>query len=187
MLEIKVKKKLGSFTVDVASHRRGRSHGSVRTLRRRQDIRNKHGCWAVSPDEGLIEVNGLKLFDSQRSVDLPPEQRRCGYVFQDGRLFPHLTVKSQPRLWYEARASCRALRELRPGRGTPRYRPSPGPQAGQAFRRRKAEGCHWPRSMTSPSLLLMDEPLASLDSAARERYCRSSLDFLASFPSPSCT
>ena len=46
------------------------------------------------PDKGLIVVNGRKLFDSEQSIDLPPEKRRCGYIFQDGRLFPHLTVKA---------------------------------------------------------------------------------------------
>ncbi len=48
----------------------------------------------VRPDSGHIIVNGRTYFDSDKSVDIPPHKRRFGYVFQDGRLFPHLSVKS---------------------------------------------------------------------------------------------
>src|SRR5690349_17199064 len=45
----------------------------------------------VTPDRGRIMYNGTLLFDSS-GVDEPPHRRHIGYVFQDGRLFPHLTV-----------------------------------------------------------------------------------------------
>src|SRR5436305_658937 len=45
------------------------------------------------PHRGRIVVNGEVLFDSERGVDLPPERRRLGYVFQDDLLFPHLDVE----------------------------------------------------------------------------------------------
>ncbi|MCF8095535.1 MAG: ATP-binding cassette domain-containing protein, partial [Desulfobacteraceae bacterium] len=48
----------------------------------------------VRPDAGRISVNGLCLFDSQRRINLPPETRRIGYVFQDARLLPHLSVRA---------------------------------------------------------------------------------------------
>ncbi len=46
----------------------------------------------VRPDRGRIEVNRRALFDSTAGVDLPPQARRLGYVFQGYALFPHLTV-----------------------------------------------------------------------------------------------
>ena len=46
----------------------------------------------VRPDSGRIAVDGRVLFDSESGIDLPPEARRAGYVFQDGRLFPHRRV-----------------------------------------------------------------------------------------------
>jgi molybdate transport system ATP-binding protein len=46
----------------------------------------------IRPDAGRIAVEGKALFDSTSRIDLPPERRRAGYVFQDGRLFPHLRV-----------------------------------------------------------------------------------------------
>jgi len=46
------------------------------------------------PSRGTIRVNGHVLFDAARGIDLPPERRRIGYVFQDGLLFPHLDVEA---------------------------------------------------------------------------------------------
>lgn len=47
----------------------------------------------LRPDAGRIVVGGEVLFDSTAGIDSPPEQRRVGYVFQEGRLFPHLRVR----------------------------------------------------------------------------------------------
>jgi molybdate transport system ATP-binding protein len=46
----------------------------------------------VAPDRGRIAIDAAVLFDSAQGVDLPPHRRRIGYVFQEGRLFPHLSV-----------------------------------------------------------------------------------------------
>ena len=48
----------------------------------------------MRPDAGRIAINGRCLFDSAQGIDLPPEKRRIGYVFQDGRLLPHLSVQA---------------------------------------------------------------------------------------------
>ena len=45
------------------------------------------------PDSGRIVLDGRTLFDSAARIDLQPERRRIGYVFQEGRLFPHLDVR----------------------------------------------------------------------------------------------
>jgi molybdate transport system ATP-binding protein len=121
----------------------------------------------VRPDEGHIIVNDRCLFDSKMSVDLPPEKRRVGYVFQEGRLFPHLSVRSN--LTYGMGLIPKAERyvdldqvvhllgiehllDRRPGKLS----------AGE--KQRVAIGR---ALLTSPSLLLMDEPLASLDVARK--------------------
>src|SRR3989442_9982676 len=46
----------------------------------------------VAPDRGRITLADAVLFDSARRIDVPAHRRRIGYVFQEGRLFPHLTV-----------------------------------------------------------------------------------------------
>ncbi len=47
----------------------------------------------LRPDAGHVALNGNVLFDSSRGVSTPVHQRRLGYVFQEGRLFPHLSVR----------------------------------------------------------------------------------------------
>ena len=47
----------------------------------------------VRPDRGRIVLNGRTLFDSERHIDLPPQQRGVGYLFQQYALFPHMTVE----------------------------------------------------------------------------------------------
>ena len=47
-----------------------------------------------TPDEGKIVVNGVTFFDSERNINLPPQQRRVGLLFQNYALFPHMSVKN---------------------------------------------------------------------------------------------
>lgn len=47
----------------------------------------------IRPHEGTVMLHGTVLVDTARGVFLPPHRRRIGYVFQEGRLFPHLTVR----------------------------------------------------------------------------------------------
>ncbi|WP_319407891.1 molybdenum ABC transporter ATP-binding protein [uncultured Desulfosarcina sp.] len=121
----------------------------------------------MQPDTGRIAVNGLCLFDAARRIDLPPERRRIGYVFQDGRLLPHLSVRAN--LTYGMRL-------------TPAARRFVGLDAvvellgiGHLLSRRpvKLSGGEKQRVaigralLTSPAMLLMDEPLASLDASRK--------------------
>ena len=47
----------------------------------------------MTPDRGHIELGGRVLFDSEKKIDLPPQQRRVGYLFQQYALFPNMTVE----------------------------------------------------------------------------------------------
>jgi molybdate transport system ATP-binding protein len=117
----------------------------------------------VRPDRGHIRINGHCLFDFQSGIDLPPERRRIGYVFQNGRLFPHLSVRSnltygmrrigadQRYITLEQAVTLLGIEHLLDRRPA---RLSGGEKQRVAIGR---------ALLTSPSLLLMDEPLASLD------------------------
>jgi molybdate transport system ATP-binding protein len=115
------------------------------------------------PDRGKIAVDEVVLFDSAGGIDVPAHRRRVGYVFQEGRLFPHLTVRSN--LLYGRRlmpekdrwGSLDATVDLL-GIGHLLDRRPASLSGGE--KQRVAIGR---ALLASPRLLLMDEPLASLD------------------------
>ena len=121
----------------------------------------------LRPDRGRIVVGGVVLFDAVARIDVAPHRRRAGYVFQDGRLFPHLRVRANLLYgWRLAPAAERwmsldeAVDFLGIGHLLDRW---PATLSGGEAQR-VAIG----RALLSgPRFLLMDEPLASLDSARR--------------------
>ena len=119
------------------------------------------------PDEGEIVFDGETLYSSRRGVNLPSERRRFGYVFQNSALFPHMSVADNIRYGY--RLTPRADRRIDPARLIELLRLewllergvgnlSGGERQRVALARALA---------ASPRLLLLDEPLASLDAGLR--------------------
>ncbi len=122
----------------------------------------------VRPDRGRIAIVGRVLFDAATAIDLPPEQRRCGYIFQDDRLFPHMSVKRNllygfNRTTPEARwVAFEEVVDLL-GLCSVLERKPTFLSGGEA--RRVAIGR---ALLAGPDFLLMDEPLNSLDADRRE-------------------
>lgn len=122
----------------------------------------------LHPDHGKITVAGDLLLDTEARHFLPPHRRRIGYVFQDARLFPHLTVKQNLRYgrWFSRQRGQPADEEriLHMLGLAPLLTRRPGALSG-GEKQRVAIG----RALLSqPRLLLMDEPLAALDAPRKE-------------------
>jgi molybdate transport system ATP-binding protein len=121
------------------------------------------------PDRGHIALDGTTLFDSGKRIDVPPEKRQVGYVFQDLLLFPHLSVRQN--LLYGRRRRRPGAREVDFDRVVRVLELDdlldrlPHTLSG-GQRQRTALGR---ALLCGPRLLLLDEPLAFVDEALRGR------------------
>ena len=166
MLSVAVKKNLGDFALDAAFESAGAAalfgpSGSGKTSL----INMIAGL--MRPDEGRIALDGDVLFDAAARIDVKPWKRRIGTVFQEGRLFPHLSVRHNldygrwmSGLAADAKAFAHAVDLLDIG---PLLDRRPGKLSG-GERQRVAVGR---ALLMQPRLLLLDEPLASLDAARK--------------------
>ena len=121
---------------------------------------------SLRPDAGRIACREAVWFDAERGVCLAPERRRLGYVFQDVRLFPHLSVRSNMLFGRRFRGPSRVSFEdvvALLGLGRLLHRTPSDLSGGE--KQRVAVG----RALLAcPELLLMDEPLTGLDRGKRE-------------------
>ncbi|GAB1476427.1 sulfate/molybdate ABC transporter ATP-binding protein [Bacillota bacterium] len=181
-LYVKVKKRLGDFLLDAEfSSEEGvtgllGASGCGKTLALR--------CIAgiVKPDEGIIVLNGVTLFDSSRGINLPPQERHVGYLFQNYALFPDMTVEQNIACGLHHEKD-KALRNI---------------AVADIIRRMQLEGLekHRPRQLSGgqqqrtalarilvgkPEILLLDEPFSALDSHLRDKLLTELRDIIRIF------
>jgi molybdate transport system ATP-binding protein len=182
MLHVTAKKQRGAFTLD--AHFELPTPGVVALF-------GRSGCGKstlvnviaglLKAESGRVALDDVTLLDTERRIDVPAERRRIGYVFQDARLFPHLSVAANLR-YAERRASAAKfvsmqrvadLLDLGPLMHRRTHQLSGGERQRVAIGR---------ALLTQPNLLLLDEPLASLDMSRRDEvlpYLETLRDHLA--------
>ena len=181
-IAVNIKKNLGSFRLDVAFSQEsgvlallgGSGCGKSMTLR----------CIAgiETPDSGKIVLNGVTVYDSERKINLPPQQRQVGLLFQNYALFPNMTV--------EENILC-GLREKRD-------KSEKTALLSEYIRKFHLEGLekHTPTQLSGgqkqrcalarmligrPGILMLDEPFSALDSYLRWELERELLSTLREY------
>ena len=182
LFEVDVEKKIGTFSLQVAFNLSAQKCGVFGPSGSGKSTLMHILAGLLKPDRGRIVFDGISLFDSEKKVNLSPQERRVGVVFQHAHLFPHMNVRrnliygwqripvAQRRITPEAIIEALNLEHLLE-RGVNRL------SGGE--RQRVALG----RTVLScPRLILMDEPLSGLDQELKFQiipYLRKVLDEFA--------
>ena len=183
-LIVRIEKDLGAFHLRVNFESENGVHGLLGASGCGKSMTLRCIAGVVKPDQGYIEVNGRVLFDSETGVDLPPQQRRVGLLFQNYALFPNMTVEQNLRAALRGQKSADEAGEIAAMlrrfelAGLERHRPSQlsgGQQQRVALAR---------ILLTKPDLLLLDEPLSALDSYLRWQTGLELADLLDGFDGP---
>ena len=118
----------------------------------------------VKPDQGRIEVGGSVLFDSTAKINLAPEHRGLGYVFQEGRLFPHLSVRNNLLFGRKEANAYTSFEDVVGLLGIEALLARTPKTLSGGEKQRVAIGR---ALLANPKILIMDEPLAALDEARK--------------------
>lgn len=161
-LSVQIKCTVGAFALDVAFEARNGVTGIIGPSGAGKSMTLQTIAGLTAPDEGRVVLDDQALVDTQRGVSLAPEQRRIGYVFQEPCLFPHMTVAQNLDYGAKRRASGGAvsrdevidLLDLGPLLDRRPHRLSGGEAQRVSIGR---------ALLSAPHLILMDEPLSSLD------------------------
>ena len=168
MLSVNIQKKIGAFRLNVSFNAEDGVTGILGASGCGKSMTLRCIAGIDKPDEGRIVLDGVTLFDSGKGINLPPQKRKVGYLFQNYALFPNMTV--------EKNILCGLYHE--------KDKAKRGRMLGGAIGLLKLEGLekHLPRQLSGgqqqraalarilvnrPRLLMLDEPFSALDSHLR--------------------
>ena len=164
-LSVEIRKKLGDFQLEVQFEAEAETLALLGASGCGKSVTLRCVAGILTPDEGRITLDGVTLFDSAGHINLPPQKRQVGYLFQQYALFPHMTVRQNIAAAVRNRSIRKAVTEeklrqfqlemvadLRPDQIS----------GGQQQR------CALARILASkPRVILLDEPFSALDFLTR--------------------
>mgnify|MGYP000347250231 CR=1 FL=1 len=165
MLQVRIKKKLGNFLLDVDFSMDGGIFAILGASGCGKSMTLKCIAGIERPDEGRIVLNDRVLFDSAKRINLPPQKRKVGYMFQDYALFPAMNVVQNIQAGMGRKPDPKKVREYITGfqlGGLEHHMPdqlSGGQKQRVAMARMLA---------AEPEVLLLDEPFAAIDAKVRQ-------------------
>ena len=181
-LTVNIKKRLGEFTLDVVFETDGGISGLLGASGSGKSMTLMCIAGIVKPDSGLIRLNGRTLFNAEEHINLTPQQRHVGYLFQSYALFPNMTVRQnivcglcREKEKTERERAYRDMIEMMQLEGLEKHRPgqlSGGQQQRVALAR---------ILIGNPELLVLDEPFSALDSHLREKLQLEILQLLRAY------
>ena len=184
MLEINLKKRLRHFTVEVSQQIGAETLVLIGHSGCGKSTTLKMLAGLLSPDKGKIELSDEVLYDHQQKIELPPEERNIGFVFQNYALFPHLTVIENiaygiSKLSADERN--KRIDETLAFLGIEKLAHSKPALLSGGEQQRVALA----RALvTQPKLLLLDEPLSALDVSTRSHVRRELKEILKKLSIP---
>lgn len=184
-LIVDIKKRLGSFSLSAQLEAGEGVTGILGSSGCGKSMTLKCIAGIERPDSGHIELDGVVLYDSRKRIDLHPQQRRVGYLFQNYALFPNMTLRqnilcglrNQPDKAQRVKEADEMI-ALMGLNGLEKHRPyqlSGGQQQRAALGR---------ILVNKPRLLMLDEPFSALDTYLRERLQAEMRELLKSYGGP---
>ena len=181
-ISVDIEKNLGSFHLRVAFEAENETMALLGASGCGKSMTLRCIAGIVRPDRGRIVLNGRTLFDSERHIDLPPQQRGVGYLFQQYALFPHMTVEKN--ILAGTREGTRterrdAVQKIMRTLGLEELaKRLPGQLSGGQQQRAALARI----LVGKPELLLLDEPFSALDEHIKWKIELELADTLRSFP-----
>ena len=180
-LEVYIKKKLGDFVLNAAFNVDRQCIGILGASGCGKSMMLKCIAGIETPDEGYIKLDGRVLFDSNQKINLPPQKRHVGYLFQNYALFPSMTVEENIRSGIRLkdknaqRAVIKQYVQQFHLQGLEKHYPSQlsgGQQQRAALARMLAAG---------PEMILLDEPFSAMDAHLKDAMQREMAGIIEQF------